>query len=81
MVDRRLILEIFHDFCEFFAVFVTKLRGSIGNRSQMFSGGGVDVCAALSRVCALSGGETPSEFTKKQAPRSRFLTVPELGVG
>ena len=45
--------------------FVTKLRGSIGNRSQMFSGGGVGVCAALSRVCALSGGETPSEFTKK----------------
>ena len=61
--------------------FVTKLRESIGNRSQMFSGGGVDVCAALSRVCALPGGENPSEFTKKQAPRSRFLTVPELGVG
>ena len=46
-------------FTKILRFFVTKLRGSIGNRSQMFSEGGVGVCAALSRVCALSGGENP----------------------
>ena len=63
-------------FANFLRFFVTKLRESIGNRSQMFFLCVVDVCDALSRVCALSGDEKPPEFTKNQAPESRFVTVP-----
>ena len=63
-------------FDEKIKIFDTKLRESTGNRSQMFSGGVGDVCDALSRVCALSGGEKPQKFTKNQESESRFLTVP-----
>ena len=66
MFDKRLILKIFHDFCVFFVVFVTKLHESTGNRSQMFSGGVGDVRDALSRVSALSGVGKPPKFTKNK---------------
>ena len=52
-------------FAEFFSVFATKHREIIRNRSQMFSGGVADVCDALSRQNALSGGEKPPDSHKK----------------
>ena len=63
-------------FPEHFEFFVNKLRESTGNQSQMFSGGVGDVCDALSRVCALSGGKKNIKKTKNQESESRFLTVP-----
>ena len=68
--------EILWIFDEKNKIFDTKLHESTGNRSQMFSGGVGDVCDALSRVCALSGGDKPKKFTKNQESESRFLTVP-----
>ena len=63
-------------FAKFLRFFVTKLRENVGNPEQMFSEGVGDVCDALSRVCALSGGEKPQKFTKNQESESRFLSVP-----
>ena len=63
-------------FVKFLRFLDTKLRENKGSLAQMFSGGVGDVCDALSRVCALSGGEKPTKFTRKQESESRFLTVP-----
>ena len=51
-------------FDEKIQIFDTKLCESTRNWSQMFSGGVGDVGDALSRVCALSGGENPKKLTK-----------------
>ena len=53
---------VFAKFLRFLSLNSAKALGI--DRKLMFSGGVVDVCDALSRVCAHSGGENPSKFTK-----------------
>ena len=60
-------------FDEKIKIFDTKLRESTGNRSQIFSGGVGEVCDALSRVCALSGGGNPKNSRKIKNLRADSL--------
>ena len=73
---RALKPENFLIFFEKFDFFVTKLRESVGNRSQMVSGCIRDVCDALARVSALPELQKPPKFTENQEPESKSLTVP-----
>ena len=70
---KMLILEIFSNFRRFF---VTKLRQSAGNRSQMFYWCLRDECGRLARVPAPSGLQKPRKFAEITRLRVKSLTVP-----